>query len=565
MHTRTVRYIIQTVTLSLSLIFVYSNAFGQEDKLNKEVQVVRPYEPSISDAFKINILPKIEDTLRLAPSLTYNIIQRPIISNYNVIPITAARMLQEDMPTLQNTYIKVGIGNHTSPILEAYFNSGRSKEYSFGGWFQHHSALGGIKLANDKKVDADFGRTDITVFGKKILKSSILSGSAGFNNHKVTYYGYNTDQDPSTINPSNGPDEQKLNQFHAGIEYMSSYTDSTHLNYAFETGFNHLGDDFDMQENLLRISLKMDKFTKEKERFGGEFALKHYMNNSSLDSANNTIVSISPWINLFGKQWRALAGVSLVFDANGSSKQSYFYPKGLLSYDIISHYFIPYIEIGGYLEENPYSKITQENPWVIPGLNLSNTNHKLILTGGIKGNLSTKVSYNVYASYSLIDSMHFFVNANLDPANPLFNRFTVETDNVELTKILGELTIAPAPKLSLFFRAEYDSYSMQNIDKPWHKPDYIGLASVRYNLRDKILVKVDFFATGKRYVKTASATEPIKSINGLADLNLGIEYRYTSRLSAFLNLNNITSKKYDLWYLYPMYRFNIKAGLTYSF
>jgi len=564
MQTRINKYILQIVTLSLTLLLGYFNLYGQDDKLNKEVQVVRPYEPAISDAFKINILPKIDDTLKLSPNLTYSIIQRPIIANYNLIPITPARMLPDEMNTLQNTYIKLGFGNHASPIIEAYFNNGRNKDYSFGGWIQNHSASGSINLDNSTKVDANFGRTDINVFGKKILKNSILHGSAGFNNHKVTYYGYDINQTAGTIDLDDAPKEQKLNQFHANIGYLSSFTDSTHLNYSFETGFKHLGDNFDMQENLLHLSLKMDKFKKE-ERFGGEFAIKHYMNNSSLDSTNNTIVTLAPWINLFGKQWRALAGVSLIFDADGINNQSYFYPMGLLSYDIISHYFIPYVEIGGYLEENPYSKITRENPWVLPGLNAANTSHKLILTGGIKGNLSTKVSYNIYASYSLIDSMHFFVNSNLNAANPLLNRFSVETDNVEHTKFLGELTIAPSPKLSLFFRAEYNNYSMQNIEKPWHKPDYQGLASLRYNMKDKILVRLDFFASGKRYVKTASLTEPIVSLKGLADINLGIEYRYNSKLSGFVNLNNLTSKKYDIWYLYPMYRFNVKVGLTYSF
>lgn len=564
MYKRIKRYFLQIVTLSLLFLLGFINAFGQDDKLNKEVQVVRPYEPAISDAFKLNLLPKIEDTLKLSPNLSYNIIQRPIIANYNLIPIAPARMLPLEMNTLQNTYIKLGLGNHTSPLIEAYFNNGRNKEFMYGGWIQNHSSFGRITLNNSKKVDANYGETDINIFGKKILKNSILSGSAGFNNHKVSYYGYDIYRPAASINLNSNPKEQILNQFNTGIEYKSSYNDSTHLNYSFETGFNHLGDKFDMQENLIRVSLKMDKFLKE-DHFGGEFSIHHYMKNSSLDSVNNTIVSLSPWINLYGKQWRALAGVSLIFDANGNYEQSYFYPKGFLSYDIISHYFIPFIEIDGYLEENSYAKITAENPWVLPGLNTSNTSHKLIIRGGIKGNLSTKVSYNFHASYSLIDSMHFFVNANLTSTNPLNNRFSVETDNVALKQFVGELTIAPAPKLNFFFRAEYADYSMHNIQKPWHKPDYQGLASVRYNIKDKILIKLDLFASGKRYVKTAVAADPIVSLNGIVDVNLGLEYRYNSKLSAFVNLNNLTSKKYDLWYLYPMYRFNVMAGLTYSF
>ena len=550
------------VTLSFLLLSSQFSLFAQDDKLNKEVQVVRPYEPSISDAFKINLLPKIEDTLKFTPKLTYTILQRPISTNYTITPITPAKMLQETMNDLSNSYVKLGFGNSISPLLEVYYNNGRNKEFSYGGWLQSHTEFGKIKLDNGSRVDDDFGRTDLNFFGKKILTSSIVEGSAGYNKHRVTYYGYDLNAAPASITPGGSQNEQVFNQFHAQLNYYSSFTDSTHLNYWYKAGFNHLSDKFDMQESLLTLSARMDKFSGQ-ERFGGEFLINHYMKNSTLDSANNTIIRLSPWINLYGKQWRALIGTNLIIDANASGKQSAFYPVATLSYDVISHYLIPYVEINGYLEENSYAKITAENPWVIPGKKVFNTSHKFILTGGIKGNMSTKVSYNVYARYSLIDSMYFFTNTNLAASNPLFNRFTVESDNVELTTILGELTIAPSSKINLFFRAEYDSYKMNKLAKPWHKPDFTALASIRYNLKDKITLSLDMFSTGKRYVKTP--TNSIKSLEGISDINLGIEYRYNKKLSGFLSLNNLTSSKYDTWYLYPMYRFNFKMGLTYSF
>lgn len=536
------------------------NLFGQDDKLNKEVQVVRPYEPSISDAFKINLLPKIDDTLKQVPNLSYNLIQRPYPINFLVTPISSAKMLMESMNDLYNTYVKFGLGNGISPLIEVYYNNGRSKEFNYGGWFQSHSSMGKVKLSNGKRVESDFGRTDINIFGKKILDKSVISASAGFNRHKITYYGYNTDD--SDANPDTTPTTQHFNQLHADLEYYSTHIDSSHLNFAFKTGVNHLIDNFDIQETLLNLSLKMDKFTRD-EHFGGEFSVHHYMKNSNLDSANNTIISLSPWINLYGKQWRALAGTRLVFDANSSGKQSTFYPIGSISYDVISHYLIPFVEINGYLEENSYAKISAENPWILPGKKVYNTSHKFNITGGIKGNLSTKVSYTFFANYSLIDSMYFFINTNLEATNPLYNRFTVESDNAELTKLVGELTIAPSSKINIFFRTEYDKYKLQKLQKPWHKPDFTALASVRYNLRDKIIITLDMFTTGKRYIKAPN--NAVKSLEGISDINLGVEYRYNKKLSAFVNLNNLTSSKYNIYYLYPMYRFNVKVGLTYAF
>jgi len=564
MNTKNIKYLLSALMLSLLLITISNSLYGQEDKLNKEVQVVRPYEPSISDAFKINLLPQISDTAKLTPTLNYNINQRPFSTNFTVTPISPAKMLIEPLSDLSNTYIRVGLGPTISPLLEVYYNSGRNKEFNYGGWFQSHSDIGKVKLKNGDRVDCDFGRTNFKIFGKKILKKSILSADAGFSKHKVTYYGYDVDATSGTLETDTTPSVQHFNQVYTNLRYSSSYTDSTHLNYVGEIGFSHYKDRFDMQETFLNISVKMDKFTNG-ERFGGEFQVHHYMKNSNLDSANNTLVTLAPWINFFGKQWRALAGAKIVFDKDASGSHSTMYPIGLLSYDIISHYLIPYIEIGGYMEENSYQKISEENPWILPGKKVYNTSHKLILTGGIKGNLSTKVSYILYANYSIIDSMYFFVNTSTYGLNPLNNRFTVESDNVELTKFLGELTIAPSSKINFFFRAEYDSYKMNKLAKPWHKPDFSALGSIRYNLRDKIVLNLDIFSTGKRYVKVSDTSNKIKSLEGITDINLGVEYRYNKKISGFLNLNNITSAKQDIYYLYPMYRFNVKLGLTYIF
>ena len=49
------------------------------------------------------------------------------------------------------------------------------------------------------------------------------------------------------------------------------------------------------------------------------------------------------------------------------------------------------------------------------------------------------------------------------------------------------------------------------------------------------------------------------------DANIGIEYRYSKVLSAFINLNNITASKKYYWNFYPTQGFNILGGLTYSF
>ncbi len=534
-------------------------AFSQEDNLVKEVQVVRPYEPTISDAFKLNILPQVEDTIRIQPTFSYNLAIRPVTINFAVNPIPPARMVAEPLSRASQGYIKAGFGNYASPLLEVYYSNERSKDYSYGANFKHYSSFGNIKLDNKQKVDGDFSHTSFNAFGKKIFNNSALAGDMGILRYGYGFYGHDTSAVAMPVPEE--VDRQMQQRFNVNVSYYSTHSDSAHFNYQALAHFSNFTDKFDMQQNTFALRADLDRFFKI-EKVGGRIEFTHHMNNLSLAPGDNSILSFAPWIGLFGKQWRVKAGVNAAFDINQQGTQSHFYPIGQLSYDIVSNYVIPYFQFSGYLEDNNYAKIMGENPWVSPGLNLWNTSHKFILRGGVKGNLSPRVAYNVSASYSLIDSAYFFVNQPDGSNSFLENRFSVEYDNVRYKNFLGELTIAPTTKIKVFLQAQFNSYTMQDIERPWHKPSYVGRAMASYNIQDKILLKANFFIEGKRYIRTFNGSS--REIDGIMDLNLGVEYRYNRRVSAFLDLNNLTGNRYHLWHLYPVQQFNMRLGLTYA-
>jgi len=88
------------------------------------------------------------------------------------------------------------------------------------------------------------------------------------------------------------------------------------------------------------------------------------------------------------------------------------------------------------------------------------------------------------------------------------------------------------------------------------------------------LVKAELFTRNKMYARTfeeqtngwvTTDVQTVSEIKGMADLNLGLEYRYTKVLSGFLNFNNLLGQRYYKWYNYPSYKFNMMLGVTYSF
>ncbi len=520
--------------------------------------MVRPFEPSIADAFKLNAMPKIDDTVQISPHFEYNLTLRPLKTDMTLNPIPSARMVSEPIPKAYLGYAKAGLDIFASPMAELYINSKRSKTFSFGAWAKHLSSFQGVSI-DTNRVDADYSRSNFAAYGKTIFGKSALDAEAGFSHHRYLFYGYDTTNIGNPSVESGRGDAQKQQNAYVRMGFHSTHNDSAHLNYKFNAGFRSFIDGFGMEESTFTTSADLDRFFRN-QMVGGVVEFTHHMRSIPLDTANNTIVRIAPWIGLFGKQWRVRAGLNFTYDSYATLRAPNFYPIASLSYDIVSNYVIPYFEFSGYLEDNNYLKLLNENPWAAPGLKVYNTSHKMIVSGGVKGNFSTRAAYNLSASYSLVDSMYFWMNLPHDSsALVLGNRFGVEVDSdVQRKQFAGELTIAPTPRLSFYLLATYNAYTLVNVEKPWHRPDYTGRFMATYNIKDKIIARASVVVEGKRWARQANGNAI--QLDGFVDANLGLEYRFGPRLSVWLDVNNLAAQRRHLYYLYPMQGFNVRIG-----
>ena len=114
---------------------------------------------------------------------------------------------------------------------------------------------------------------------------------------------------------------------------------------------------------------------------------------------------------------------------------------------------------------------------------------------------------------------------------------------------------------------------MNNLAQAWQRPDFKVSASTIYELKEKIIKKSDIFVVGNRWAMVSDSTgaenfgygQYGKKLKPIFDMNLGVEYRYTNRLSAYIQFNNITANNNTEWNGYAMQRFNVIGGLTYRF
>lgn len=548
---------IKTVLLVSGIgFFMHTASLQAQEKIERQVEVVKPYEPAVSDAFKISLLPRITDTIRILPDFQYSIFPTPITSDFTVEPITPARMSSESLPRLYNSHLRMGVGSYISPFAELSMNTVRNKDYTAGIWLKHHSSHGTMKLENDMKTFPAFNDNEALVYGTRFFGKTALSADIGLKSNGFHYYGVNPEPliefDKKSI-------RQNFLNFNTGLRMYSFDTDSSRLNYDLSVKYNYFKDRDNTAENGIKIDIGMHKFLRN-EIVGADISLDYYTNTAYQDSFN-TVLTLNPWITKSTKDWHVYAGFVLAHDKFGENARAYFYPKATLQFNVVENYLIPYVGVDGNLNVNNYSTTAYNNFFIMPGTFVRNTNNKLNLYGGIKGNLGTYTSFNLKAGYSVFENMHFFVN---DTINDLRNQFFVIYDDVERINYYGEIATRAFPGLDVIMKANIFKYTLNLEEKAWHMPNFDLTISARYSLRDKIIVSTDVFAIGKRYAKSYEPSVRMIELKNIVDFNLGVEYRYTKLLSGFVRLNNVGAARYYKWNQYPTHRFNLVAGFTYS-
>jgi hypothetical protein len=547
--------IILIIIVQFSSVFLSSFLFSQGG-IQKEVRVVKPYTPTLSEANKISLLPEFNDTLRVNPNFGYVIFPKRFETDYKIDPIKPAKMVGMPIKKLYKSQLELGFGNYMTPYIELNINQLRAKTTQLGFYFNHQSSSGNIKLENNKKVDAAYSDNIMKLYGKKIFSASVIEGdlSAGYNS--VLYYGFDTKAKPDTILLKKD-NIQKIYTANAGIKFYSINADSFHLNHKTILNYGLVSDFFKNTENGIDFSTSLNKRINT-QVIGGDLRIRYFGRTGGIDSSAFSVVDVSPWYAKSSSEWKFLLGFNVNYDQSLGGPVK-LYPKLSFEFNIVPEVLIPYMGINGYREVNNYSKVLFENPFLLPGTRISNTNHTLVLFAGLKGRYSNKMAFNLKASFESVDSMYFYIN---DSTNVLRNKFAAVYDNGTVLNLSGEVSWHQSDNLEFLLKANYYKYELDMLNYPWHKPSMEIALSSNYNMRDKILLGADVFYTGRRFAQ--GATDIPKELNGYLDANLSVEYRYTKLLSFFLRFNNLTASKYEIWNQYPAQRFQFLAGFSYA-
>jgi hypothetical protein len=546
--------------LLCSIIFLLLLPFGvSSQEIKKDVTVLKPYQPVVNDASKINQMPVFNDTTTLKEEFQYKINSVKTSTSFQPRTVPAATIAPETVKELHNNYIKLGIGNPFAPLAEISISNGISKENAYGVYFRHESADGKVKLDNAKgtEVDAPYSDNHVELYGKHLYKHAVIKGKVNYTANKLIFYGYEPSLQPKFNLDSN---TQKYHQAGAEISLNSLGADSNKVSYDVKAKFTYLSDAFSNAENNILIAGSAQKMVKGFYA-GTAVSYNYILPGGAFSSFSDAIFSIKPNLSKSRKDWRFEAGLNISVDSKSSSTALYPYPYAKFEFTVAPQVLKAFIGYDGELVLNHYSSLIKLNPFIRPGLIAKNSNCSSRVTAGFKGNISTNSQFVASVSYSNITDQLFFIN---DTIGPLYNKFVPVYADAEIIKVKAEAIFKAMDKLDIYLSGSFSNYSLMRQAQPWNAPLFDASASVRYNIANKIISTTNIFVVGQRYGRNPISKKQI-TLSTFADINETVEYKYTKLFSIFIQLKNLTATRYQYWNQYPAYRFQIMGGVTYIF
>ncbi|WKL48040.1 TonB-dependent receptor [Flavobacterium pectinovorum] len=577
----------QNKTIILILLFVFQLSFAQkkEETIGTEtVNVVKPYSPTISDAFKVKETPSLDDSGNQAKeTIKYSILSVPVASTFTPSKGKAAGVDKSKQERLFNNYATLGVGNYGTLNAELFVTQDLGNNDYVAGMFRHHSSQGGIK---DVFLNDEFYDTALNVGYGQNNRDMSWNIDLGYQNQIYNWYGLPVDFGSTLLPQDRFILIDKINPNHSyntiSLGGNIDFTDGIFSKVA--TRFTHFSDSFSSSENrfYLKPTFKVDVMDQSIntnviiDHVSGSFENNYFENTGQPIKYSLTNFGVEPSFVVNENDWTLELGAGLYYglDSENSGNKFYIYPKVNASYKLVGDLMIFYSGVNGGLNQNSYADFVTENPFLSPTLNMRPSSTQYNVFAGLKGKLANNVSYNLTGSYLNEKDKALFKSNDYteDITNQNYaygNSFGVIYEDIRTFRFYGELKADFSENVTFGINGTFNSYKTDGQLEAWNLPTMKLSSSLDVNITKQWYAGLNVFYVGERKDMQSNldfATEPtVVALKSYFDANAHLGYKFSDRLTFFLKLNNIGNQAYEKWLNYPVQGFQVLGGANYKF
>lgn len=552
--TKFISYSFIAVLLLSAGTVLAQNPTWEEGKEMKEVEIeiIRSRE---------NTVPKANRLFEKIPPRPVELLTPPISYDYKVFnfqtpelnPVARPlRLKQETSSQAYRGYLSAGLGNYSSQYLDGFITNKADKKKLLGAHvFLNRSGKGPVD-----DVNSGSAHSGVSAFAQTFGKELAFGANIGIEQRGTHFYGYpdGTEVDRKDI-------KQAYTLFNLGAQLMNAR--KSDFSYQLGGNFSFINDKFEAKESTVDLLFTGAYKINDEQAINlkADYSIINRKDVEVEAKARNLFQVNGYYSFKTESDFYLQVGATVALENDSiDSKDFHFYPDVKLTYalnDVVD--FVG--SLSGGMEKVSLQTLSNENIWLAPSIATFHTNKKFDLNAGIRAKLGGKVLAGAGISFATLENLYFFLN---DPADQSKFQVTYDEGTTKRTNFYGSLLFTYSDVAKFSLQGDYYTYGTDKLPEAWHKPTYRVTAGASYNLYKKFIFNLDMIAQGGMKAYDWDDNKTIK-LDPAFDLSFKTEYLISDTFSAFVNLNNIASNKYPIFYNYPVRGFQAMAGITWKF
>lgn len=540
-----------------------SVAFAQQDStLNRTVVVENEYNPTVMDASKINVMPKMNEPKATKKNINYATSLREVSAwDYQ----TMSPVVREwESDATYRGYLRAGYGNNGNVDARAGYLWDMSKRdrlklsASLDGW---NTDLRSWKDIKQKEFASRMYNTKVALdYRHSFNKVDFMLGgnyhSQVFNYLVIEdfpYDGWETDKNQHR-NLANGylsvasTDRNMPIQFSTelGLNYLGMTHTTEYLSKEKETNLYAVGNVWKSlnEENLFGLGVRFDNYAYASE-----------------NAADATALDFNPYYVLRNDKWNVRIGAHIDW-WGGKEDKLYLSPDVNVEHRFGGSYVL-YAKAGGGREVSGLYDLTKITPYWIDGPYQSPTYLTLDAVLGLKGSPVDGLWFHVSGGYQIRENDICLSMSNKSEL------YCVKDWGGDTKVLYGTAGLKYNYKDLLDFSLEGTYYDWKYENEGWNGVSNNELVKSALSLKPELEIIAEVGAKVMEGLRANVGYEYVKRNEGVYEpvnnLYAGVDYTLLKNLSVFGKINNLLNKNYIRPDACPAQGFNFLAGLSLQF
>jgi hypothetical protein len=364
------------------------------------------------------------------------------------------------------------------------------------------------------------------------------------------YYGY----DHSLYEFKEPEVMQMFNGFDVKVVAKNDFKNKWKIDYQPSLTFSHFADAYSTLERNLILDAPFSRRLDSNCTMGAGVNGNFVFYSAHTYEYNNNLVRISAFTDYTRNRFLFHAGVYPTF----TLENVYLMPACSISFSIPKIQSRISLGFESNIRQNTFKQLANYNPYLFTSYPITPTKVSEVYAL-LQSEIEHHYLFTARFSWKQMNNLPEFLNDFADQ-----KQFYLVNDTlVRALTFNTSMHYQVANSFSLGGSFTYNYFYRHAYDKVWHEPALSFLVDMKYHPLKKLWMTAYMNLLAKNYARNA-LHETIQ-LDPVFDMGIGAEYALRSRFSLFLNVNNLLNNKYERWYKYEVYGFNIFGGIRLKF